>query len=312
MFPALKAFFLSQEKPPKVIKAFFENPFSEVYLWHMHSLMSVFHNHIQGMERENNSIMEVKKILSSIHNILTERKENTFMSLKVKGLLDENRRDGLEEGCVKFTDDVLGMYTSCVQYLEKWMTPMEEFSPFMWMDMSEPPTWDDVEACIKYLGEKGVPIDDVKCFDEVVNLKRFVESRGDDNEFMGLQVHQKWAKYFEKAKSIAAYSELLKIAQFVFALPAHNANVERVFSLMQSQWTKERNQLSVQSLKGILFLQYNFKDMSCKDFHAHMLSNKKVLRKISSTAKYKWADKKDEEEKPDEEEEKPDEEEDQD
>ncbi|KAE8286299.1 hypothetical protein D5F01_LYC15984 [Larimichthys crocea] len=233
------------------------------------------------MERENNSIMEVKKILSSIHNILTERKENTFMSLKVKGLLDENRRDGLEEGCVKFTDDVLGMYTSCVQYLEKWMTPMEEFSPFMWMDM-------------------------------IVNLKRFVESRGDDNEFMGLQVHQKWAKYFEKAKSIAAYSELLKIAQFVFALPAHNANVERVFSLMQSQWTKERNQLSVQSLKGILFLQYNFKDMSCKDFHAHMLSNKKVLRKISSTAKYKWADKKDEEEKPDEEEEKPDEEEDQD
>lgn len=81
---------------------------------------------------------------------------------------------------------------------------------------------------------------------------------------------------------------------------------------MQSQWTKERNQLSVESLKGILFLQYNFKDMSCKDFHAYMLSNKKVLKKISSKAKYKWADKKDEEEKPAEEEEKPDEDEDQD
>ncbi len=31
------------------------------------------------------------------------------------------------------------------------MTPMEEFSTFMWMDMSEPPDWNDVEACLKYL-----------------------------------------------------------------------------------------------------------------------------------------------------------------
>lgn len=54
----------------------------------------------------------------------------------------------------------------------------------------------------------------------------------------------------EKAKS-------LKIAQFVFALPSHNANV---CSLMQSQWTKERNQFSLESLKGILFVQHQFKD----------------------------------------------------
>ncbi len=45
------------------------------------------------------------------------------------------------------------------------MTPMEEFSTCMWMDMSEPPDWNDVEACLKHLREKGAPIDDVKCFD---------------------------------------------------------------------------------------------------------------------------------------------------
>ena len=83
--------------------------------------------------------------------------------------------------------------------------------------------------------------------------------------------------------------------QFVFALPSHNANVERVFSLMQSQWTKERNQLSVASLKGILFVKYNLKEYSCKDFHAYMLSKRKLLGKISSTAKYGWVDKEDEE-----------------
>jgi hypothetical protein len=38
----------------------------------------------------------------------------------------------------------------------------------------------------------------------------------------------------------------------------HKANIERFFSLMQAQWIKERNMLKVESLRGDLFLQYNF------------------------------------------------------
>lgn len=294
MFPALKSFFLFQEKPPVTIKRFFENNFSEIYLWYMHSLMSVFHSHILEMERKDNAIVEVRNILDEVHTMLEERMRNSFMSLKVKGLLAQRRKDGLGQECDKFCADVEGLYSACLQYLDKWMKPMEEFTQFMWMDLSQPPDWNDVEACIKYLGEKGVPIDDAKCFDQVTNLKRFTESSiSDDGEFKGLQVHKKWSKYFQRAKSIGCYSELLKIAQFVFALPSHNANVERVFSLMQSQWTKERNKLSVESLKGLLFVQYNFQEMSCSDFHTYLMSNQKMLRKISSSAKYAWAEKED-------------------
>ncbi|KAK1879484.1 Catalase isozyme 1 [Dissostichus eleginoides] len=244
MFPALKAFFLSQQKPPIVIKKFFENEFSEIYLWHMHSLMSAFHTHIQDLEKEKNSIMEVKKIMNSIHTILLERKSNNFMSLKVKGLLAQKRSDGLGKEYDQFCADVQGLYSTCLEYLEKWMTPMEEFSTFTWMDLSEPPEWNDVEACIKFLGEKGVVIDDVKCFDQVTNLKRFTE---------------------------------------------------------RASGPRRGTSCLFESLKGILFVQYNLKDMSCKDFHAYLLSNRKLLGKISSTAKYRWADKEDEEEKQDEE-----------
>jgi len=45
--------------------------------------------------------------------------------------------------------------------------------------------------------------------------------------------------------------EFLRIVQFFFAVVSHNANVERVFSLMQSQWTKERNKMTVVTMKGI-------------------------------------------------------------
>lgn len=144
------------------------------------------------------------------------------MSLKVKGLLTQKRKDVLNK-------------VQCMSGVSGELNDSHGRVLNIHMDGSEWATnWDDMEACINYRGEKGVAVDDT-CFNQVTNLRKFTEMCNHDEEFSGLQVHQKWTKYFEKAKSIACYSELLTIAQFVFALPSHNANVERVFSIMQSQ-----------------------------------------------------------------------------
>jgi hypothetical protein len=66
MFQALKSHFLSQEKPPTVIKRFFEHEFIKIYLCQMHSLMSLFQLHIQRIERESSSVVEVLNSLNSI------------------------------------------------------------------------------------------------------------------------------------------------------------------------------------------------------------------------------------------------------
>ncbi|GAA6099244.1 uncharacterized protein LOC120336299 isoform X1 [Tachysurus ichikawai] len=208
------------------------------------------------MERENNSVVEVKRILYSVYSMLHERKMNNFMPLKVKSMLAQNQKDGYGQRCEHFSAQVQGRYSTCLDYLERWMAPMEEFSTFMWMDLSEIPDWNDVEGCIRHLAGKGVDFDDSNCFDQVTNLKNFIERK------------------------------LLKMAQFFFAIPAHSANVERIFSLMQAQWTKERNRLSVDSLKGILCTQYNYKNMTCKDFHSYLMSNRRLLGKIQSSEKY--------------------------
>ena len=91
MLLPLKSNFLSQEYPPIVIKRFFENEMSDLYLWHMHSLMSVFHKRIQVIERENNSVAEVLENLELVHKVLVERKNENFMSLAVKKLLKKRR-----------------------------------------------------------------------------------------------------------------------------------------------------------------------------------------------------------------------------
>ncbi|CAB4065448.1 unnamed protein product [Lepeophtheirus salmonis] len=128
------------------------------------------YTHSGDREGEQFSV-EVKKILDKIHTMLHERKTNNFMPLKVNGMLAQSRKMDLVK--------------------ERWMAPMEEFSTFMWMDLSEIPDWKDAEGCIRYLAEKGVEIDYAKCFDQVTNLKKFIEMSNSDKDFSDLQAHQR-------------------------------------------------------------------------------------------------------------------------
>ena len=106
------------------------------------------------------------------------------------------------------------------------------------MTLNEIQSWNNVELCLKYLIGKGVDGDDAKCFDQICNLKQFVESYLQDEEFIKLPAHKKWWKYFDQSKNITCHSEILRIVQFFFAVTSHNANVERVFSLMQASGLK--------------------------------------------------------------------------
>jgi len=44
--------------------------------------------------------------------------------------------------------------------------------------------------------------------------------------------------------------------------------------------------MTVETIKGILTLQYNFKNMSCGEFYVFLNSNKTLLKKIRSSEKY--------------------------
>lgn len=84
----------------------------------------------------------------------------------------------------------------------------------MWMDMSEIPNWNDVEGCIRHLARKGVEIDDAKCFDQVTNLKKFIERRNRNADFSDLLAHQISTKFFERCKSVDFHSELAQFFLF--------------------------------------------------------------------------------------------------
>lgn len=50
----------------------------------------------------------------------------------------------------------------------------------------------------------------------------------------------------ENCRSKSLHSKKSEAIEFFFAIPTHNASVERPFSLIQTQWTEEDNRLNVE------------------------------------------------------------------
>jgi hypothetical protein len=119
--------------------------------------------------------------------------------MKAEELLVRNI-EGLDEKRDRFCTGINCMYSMCVEYLGKWMKPMEDFSCLIWMTFSEPLNLSDVGPANQFLTNGGVLIDDVKCFDLLSHLKTFTES-GFNDEFTSLLAHQMGTRYFENSKS---------------------------------------------------------------------------------------------------------------
>lgn len=75
------------------------------------------------------------------------------------------------------------------------------------------------------------------------------------------------------------------MAEYYFAIPGHNANVERVFSLINAQWTKERSRLQTDTIAKMMFLLCNL-NLTCKEFYDMISEENDILDKVGASAKY--------------------------
>ena len=150
--------------------------------------------------------------------------------------------------------------------------------------------WEHLEPCIECFHQKNVVVDEAKLFDQYQNLCKFVEKQLQTNALLYriMMAHEKWTEYFKTCTTIKFFSELLKVTQFYFSITAHNANVERIFSMMQPQWSKERENFQVEWVESILTLVYNFSQVKCNQFYDIVKSDPTLLKKVKETAKYSW------------------------
>lgn len=117
-----------------------------------------------------------------------------------------------------------------------------------------------------------------------MNLKTFCKKLTEQDK--KLNTNELWLKFF-KTSNADSHTELIKITQYFFSIPAHNASIERIFSLITAQWTKERNALESNTISSLIKLKYNFKHFNCCEFYRFLLTKKEVLTTMGTADKYK-------------------------
>lgn len=284
LFTPLKDYFENIQKPPVVIKDFFQNPLSEAYLLLVHSIMHILHSKIEKLEKSDNSVLETRNILGSITKSLDDRIKESFVPLSIRSILNKHDENIKQE----FKNCTLSFYNEIKTYIEDWNQPLQQFDKFDWMflpNINEKTQWAVIEDTIAFLKDKNIAIDDTKLIDEWVNLKSFCQNLSAEDKL--LNANQLWLQFF-RTPNAHLYSELLKIAQYFFCIPAHNAHVERIFSLMTQQWTKERNALNPETVSSLLKIKFNFRGYKdCTEFYNFLLTKKEVLKAIGKSDKYK-------------------------
>jgi hypothetical protein len=86
------------------------------------------------------------------------------------------------------------------------------------MSLNDAPSFSDVQSTIKYLRDRDVIVDDVKCFHQFCNLKTFVQSVWNDEDFKSASVHGKCVKYVQRSCNAVCHSELLKLTEFFLCI----------------------------------------------------------------------------------------------
>lgn len=286
----LKNYFDSEERPPKIIVDFFKNPMSEIYFLFLHSNLNLFDKNIKSVEKNKVSIIEIRKILKETQNTLIDRKSAKFIGMQTKIQMTKLKNEiPTPETTIlisTFEEETVAFYSTASEYLKKWSVSFDKFEVFDWMTLSEIPEWEKIENTVLYLSCNRLETFSDNLFEQYNYLKSFVEAKLASEEWMSIKsVAEKWLYFFKETENPERKCQLLKLCQYLFAIPAHNATVERVFSLMSAQWTDERNRLLPETVESILQCQVNY-NMTCKEFYKYVKEHPELLKKTKSSEKY--------------------------
>ena len=139
--------------------------------------------------------------------------------------------------------------------------------------------YEEVVDLAKQLGPEMAVMDEL--FDEVTAFNILLQKIPLD-VFRKEKAENKWMNIFSTNDS---FPLLYKLVSIVFSMPVSHAFVERVFSLVLTQWTKGRNSLSVKTVKSILQVKVNL-EVGCGEMQQIVSKNKELLEQILSSAKY--------------------------
>jgi hypothetical protein len=286
LFEPLKTYFLANEKTPKLLKDFFNNPCAEVWLFFVHSQAAIFHSAVLQVEGQSVCAVQVAAVLSDLRRKCEERLVNKFVPLVVRNLITQTGEDVDKENIV---NTICSFYENCIEYLNMWAWHFDDMKKFDWICLKQVPEWENIEGGIGLVPTKfsKINISDNELFDEVSYLKQYVTkeqiSKWTEEK---MPLDQRWVEILTHFNNQNVPVNNIKLmVSFFLCLPGTNAPVERVFSIINDFWSQEKSQMKMSTLKAIMFVKLNF-GMSCDQFLAFIKEKRDILRKIHSSEKY--------------------------
>ena len=291
IYEPLKSYFMSQDRCPTLLKQFFENPQSLLWLHFIQSQLKMFSNSIQKLERTNISATEVAEELELLTEKVNNRKCSKFQTSVVSSILINLENEGLFTQS-KYETITNLFYDTFLSYLNKWVSPYQPLKSFHWITLKNSVSWDEVLKSLKILKTvdscSTIQVHEDELFDEIGHVNKVLSRKFEEWEKVNVEIDKKWCDVFHILKSIGIPCKNIEVVvSFALAVPGTNAVVERVFSIVNSLWIDERNRFTTKTIQAIVILKTHFQDLSCKEFYNLLLSNSKLLRDIRSCDKYK-------------------------
>ena len=176
----LQSFFLSEVKCPVVLKNFFEDPLSELWVWFIHNQLVLFNAAVLNMEGDNTSVINTTDELQKLTEKLHSRKTEEFISIKVKSKLEELEKKGIATNT--FMQALNNFYETAIEYLSLRQASFKPFQQFLWTDLTAVPAWPDIIIIIIIMNFYS-PVSNTRCHSighkmRIARIKIRVDSPG--------------------------------------------------------------------------------------------------------------------------------------
>ena len=160
-----------------------------------------------------------------------------------------------------------------LQYADKWICSLGNTDKFKWILLNKTPAWKKIGDSINHEILSCVQAKETRLFDQWVLIKLIAERHVDEWNEENLPVSDRWLHIFrEMREKRLDFQDFCNFVGFILCLPGSTAPVERIFSVMNSMWTKEKSRLSVETMKAMLIVRQN-NDMECDKFYHKVLKD---------------------------------------
>lgn len=227
MYAPLKSFFLSEEKSPVVLRKFFEDPFTELWLAFVHGNLGIFNGAIKTLEGQNRCAVESAAILRSFQTKLTD---DNFLPVMVRVPLRDLEENGIITkeifpGKSKFFSD------TAVKYLDAWGKHAGDLQDLSCLLKKQSQRL-EIEKAVETLKKMPyITIDEDVLFDEVSGLQEFLQGgileewKREDTALI-----QRWGSVISQFQlNEIPHINIARLASVVISLPDSNAPVESFF-----------------------------------------------------------------------------------